>query len=164
MRRCLEFHRPRPGNRLTRRPALFAALICVSAAHAEEHVVATRGNQWSPSVAFIEVGDSVVWTGMTSHETALIDGLHPTGVMSWGSELNQEGFRVTFDQPGAYIYKCHVHLGAGMLGAIVVGPIVPANLEALEAAVATLEHERVFAQRVVGRLKREIERRQRAQR
>ena len=132
--------------------------------HAAEHVVGTRRNEWTPVVLFIDVGDSIVFTGMESHETELIAGLHPEGVAAWKSELNEEGFTVTFDRPGAYVYKCHVHLGAGMYGAIVVGPQVPENLEAIDNAESALPAEQRFIERVVARMKREIDRRQRAQR
>jgi plastocyanin len=141
---------------------IIATLIRASAAQAEEHIVATRGNQWLPAIVFIDVGDSIVWTGMTTHETELVDGLHPEGAQLWRSELNEEGFSATFDEPGAYIYKCHVHLGAGMFGAVVVGPVVPENLAAIDAAESVLDTERVFVQRVVARMKREINRRERA--
>lgn len=160
MRRGLAVHTPDPSRPLAARLALFAAaLFCASTASPAEHEILTRGNQWSPSVIFIEPGDSLVWTGMTGHETELVADLHPRGVASWRSELNEEGFRATFDLPGAYIYKCHVHLSAGMIGAVVVGSIPPENLAAIDAALAALGEERVFIQRVVARMKREIERR-----
>lgn len=143
---------------------LAATFLLASAAQAAEHVIATRGNQWLPAILFIDVGDSVVFTGMATHETELMDGLHPEGVELWRSELDEEGFTVTFDEPGGYVFKCHVHLGAGMFGAVVVGPTVPHNLAALEAAESVFDTERVFVRRVVGRLKREINRRERARR
>ena len=160
MYRRLALDRPRPGKLLARKLApVLAAVICVSPALAEDHVIATRGSQWNPIVIFIGIGDSVVFAGMASHETELVAGLHPEGAALWGSELDEEGFRVTFDAPGAYIYKCHVHLNAGMVGAIVVGPTEPANLAAIDRAAAALGEERRSVQRVVARMKREIDRR-----
>ena len=162
MNRRLALDKPRQHELLVLRLALaLTALICVSPGRAEDHVIATRGSQWNPIVAFIDAGDSVVFTGMASHETELVAGLHPEGAPAWGSELDEEGFRVTFDQPGAYIYKCHVHLNAGMVGAIVVGAIEPAHLSAIDAAVAMLGEERRIVQRIVARMKREIDRRAR---
>ena len=162
MNRRLALDRSRECKpRLCRLVLPFAAAICVSTASAEDHEIATRGSQWNPVVAFIEPGDSVVWVGMESHETELVAGLHPEGAPVWGSELDEEGFRVTFEQPGAYIFKCHVHLNAGMVGAIVVGTVAPAELEAIDAAAAELGPERRVVQRVIGRMKREITQRER---
>ena len=158
--RRLALDRPRPNKPLARKLALpLAAVFYVSAACAEDHRIATRGSQWNPIVTFIEAGDSVVFVGMASHETELVAGLHPDGAELWGSELDEEGFRVTFDTPGAYIYKCHVHLNAGMIGAIVVGSAAPSNLDAIDIAVESLGAERRAVQRVVARMKREIDRR-----
>lgn len=117
-----------------------------------EHEIATRANQWVPAVLFIEPGDTVTWRGMSGHETALIEGMGPEDAMRWRSELNEEGFRVTFTEPGAYIYKCDVHLPAGMVGAIVVGE--PSNVAEIDAAVSRLDEERASVARVVARMKR----------
>ena len=105
---------------------------------------------------FIEPGDSVVWVGMEKHETELIGGMGPEDAMLWRSEIGEEGFRVTFVEPGAYVYKCHVHLNAGMIGAIVVGDGQPANLSEIDNALETLEQGRVAVSRVIARMKREV--------
>jgi hypothetical protein len=55
-------------------------------------------------VLFVEPGDSVVWVGMTGHETELIEGMGPEDVMLWRSELGEEGFSVTFVQPIYVLY------------------------------------------------------------
>lgn len=130
-------------------------------AHATEHEIDTRASQWVPVVLFIEPGDTIVFRGMASHETELIAGMGPDGTVPWRSELDAEGFTVTLDAPGAYVYKCHVHMNAGMVGAIVVGGGEPQNLAAIEAAAADIEVGRVFVERVIGRLKRELRRRAR---
>lgn len=126
-------------------------------AGAEQHEINTRGSQWAPVVLFIEPGDSIVFRGMDSHETELIEGMGPEGAVLWRSELDEEGFTVTLDVPGAYVYKCHVHMNAGMVGAVVVGDAH--NLAALKAAVSEVETGRPFVQRVLGRLERELRRR-----
>jgi pseudoazurin len=135
------------------------AALWVMQADAADHEVLTRANQWAPVVLFVEPGDSVVWVGMTGHETELIAGMGPEDVMLWRSELGEEGFRVTFVQPGAYIYKCHVHLNAGMIGAIVVGDGEPDNLAEIDAALLRLGEERAAVERIVARMKRRIARR-----
>lgn len=138
------------------RVAAVFVLLCPLSSYAVDHEVRTRGNQWAPNVLFIDPGDSVVWVGMTGHETELIEGMAPEDAMLWRSELHEEGFRVTFVVPGAYIYKCHVHLGAGMIGAIVVGPGEPANLAQIDTALANLEQGRAFIGRAVARMKRAV--------
>lgn len=98
----------------------------------------------------------MTWVGMSGHETELIDGMGPENAMLWRSDLSEEGFRVTFVQPGAYIYQCHVHLNAGMIGAIVVGAEEPQNLTEIDAALAQLDQGRAAVQRVVARMKRAL--------
>jgi plastocyanin len=139
-----------------------AALLCAGAApaNAEEHIVRTRRSEWAPSVLFIQPGDTVVWRGMEGHETALIEGMGPPGAEHWKSALDADGFRVSFEQPGAYIYTCDIHMNAGMVGAIVVGDAPPGNLAAIDAAVPGIQTGRVFVERIVARMKRELERRQ----
>jgi hypothetical protein len=96
---------------------------------------------------------------MSGHETALIDGMGPDGVSVWKSELDEEGFRVTFEEAGAYIYVCDIHMYAGMVGAIVVGDGEPHNLAAIDAAVSEIDTGRVFVERMIARMKRELRRR-----
>jgi plastocyanin len=119
-----------------------------------EHAVQARAVQWAPSVSFIEVGDSVVWRGMSGHETGLFPGLGPPGATEWQSELGAEGFRVTFDRPGVYVYRCATHVNAGMVGAIVVGE--PANLDAIEAALPEVGTGQAFLRSLLARIRREL--------
>ena len=158
----------RPDVKPSRRSVVLAATFIASVAqaslfacsiHAAEHEIDTRANQWVPVVLFVAPGDSIVFRGMSSHETELIEGMGPKGAEPWRSELDAEGFTVTLDVPGAYIYKCHVHMNAGMVGAIVVGDGEPSNLAAIRAALPDVELGRVFVERVVGRLERELRRR-----
>lgn len=139
--------------------ACAAAIVPACPLAAEEHLINTRASQWVPVVLFVEPGDTIVFRGMDSHETELIEGMGPPGGTPWRSELDDEGFSITLHEPGAYVYKCHVHMNAGMVGAIVVGDGEPANLEAIEAALADVEPGRVFVERVLGRLQRELRRR-----
>ncbi|HUF73973.1 MAG TPA: plastocyanin/azurin family copper-binding protein [Gammaproteobacteria bacterium] len=139
---------------------LRAGAVCVffyaSSTYAAEHEIRARGNQWAPTILFIEPGDSVIFVGMTGHETELIEGMGPENAMLWGSELGEEGFRVTFVEPGAYVYKCHVHLNAGMIGAIVVGSGEPRNMAEIDAALEDIDQGRAAVRRIVARMKREI--------
>jgi plastocyanin len=135
---------------------LFAAGSSVDAA---EHVVRTRRTEWIPAVLFVQPGDTVVWEGMRGHETALVDGMGPPGAVSWDSMLDAEGFRITLTEEGAYIYTCDIHINGGMVGAIVVGDDPPANLAAIDAALERVVVGRVFVERVIARLRRELARR-----
>ena len=111
-----------------------------------------------PTVLFIEPGDTVVWRGMSGHEAELIEQMGPEGVSIWKSDLDEEGFSVTFEEEGSYIYTCEIHMNFGMVGAIVVGDGEPHNLAAIEAAVSEVEVGRVFVERVIGRMKRALSR------
>jgi len=140
---------------------LSAALLALSIppAYAEEHIVRTRRAEWVPSVLFIQPGDTVIWQGMRSHETELITGMGPEGAFAWDSEIDAEGFRVTLDVEGAYIYSCDIHMNYGMVGAIIVGDGQPANLAAIDAALPTVEVGSQFVSRIIDRMKRTLARR-----
>lgn len=89
------------------------------------------GTRWDPMVLFVRPGDQIVFRQMIGHDTESIDELIPAGAEGWRSQLGEEGFSITLDVPGAYVYKCNPHVSMGMLGAIVVGEVPPANLEAI---------------------------------
>ncbi len=105
------------------------------AASGKVHVVKAVVTQFVPAVVFIQPGDTVHWTNMNGHNTHSIDGLIPQGAEPWQSKLGED-YSHTFTVPGAYIYKCDPHYSLGMVAAIVVGPVPPANLEALERSPA----------------------------
>lgn len=100
---------------------------------AEEVVVNARLTSWAPMVTFIQPGDSVRFANMTGHNTASIDSMIPEGAETWETDLGRD-VSITFTEPGAYIYKCTPHVSQGMVGAIIVGDGLPANLDAIEAA------------------------------
>jgi len=87
--------------------------------------------KFEPAVAFIKPGDSVKFTNMAGHDTVAIEGMIPEGAKPWKSTMGEE-ISVTLDKEGAYVYKCTPHVGTGMLGAIVVGKVPPANLDAIK--------------------------------
>jgi len=134
-------------------------LLAIPPVMAEEYVVRTRSAQWVPAVLFIQPGDTVVWHRMAGHETELIEGMGPEDTTFWRSELHDEGFSVTLDLEGAYVYKCQIHLGVGMVATIVVGDSEPHNLAAIDAALATIEDGRDVVERAIMRMKRALRRR-----
>lgn len=111
-----------------------------------QHVVRAQVTNFSPMVLFVEPGDSVVWQNMAGHNVDSIEGMVPDGATAFQSKLGEEGFSVTFDVPGAYVYKCTPHVSTGMVGAVVVGGD-PANLGAIETALEDVK----IAQNMVGR-------------
>ena len=68
---------------------------------------------------------------MSVHDTASIEGMIPEGAEPWRSKMG-ENFTVTVEKERVYVYQCTPHVGAGMIGAIVVGNDVPSNLAAVE--------------------------------
>jgi pseudoazurin len=98
----------------------------------QQHIVKGVVTQWQPMVLFVQPGDRIIFKQMIGHDTATIDGMYPSNGISWQSKLGEEGFSVVLEEPGVYMYKCTPHVSLGMIGAIVVGDLPPANLQQLE--------------------------------
>ncbi|MCB1747154.1 MAG: hypothetical protein KDK06_08245 [Gammaproteobacteria bacterium] len=99
-----------------------------------QHEIKGVVTQWAPLVTFAAPGDTIVFRQMTGHDSEALEGMIPTGAEPWKSALGEEGFSVTLTEPGAYMFKCNPHVSMGMVGAIVVGEVPPANLAAIEAS------------------------------
>lgn len=149
----------KPHQRTLRWPVLAALLWTATPATAEIHAIDTSGARWRPRILFIQPGDTVVWHGMESHETQLIDGLAPDGATGWRSALDEEGFSVTLHVEGAYLYTCLTHMRAGMVGAIVVGNSQPENLAVLKERAASVPTGRNFVLNLIRSLRAELGRR-----
>jgi pseudoazurin len=108
--------------------------------------------KFEPEVAFIKPGDSVKFTNMAGHDTVAIEGMIPEGAKPWKSTMGEE-ISVTLDKEGAYVYKCTPHVGTGMLGAIVVGKVPPANLDAIKKS----PENKGMVGRAVRQLEKEVE-------
>ena len=93
-------------------------------------VVNAEARVFNPDIIYIQPGDTVQWTNMTSHTSTSIDGLIPEGATPWNGQLG-ENLQVTLTVPGIYGYYCIPHIGFGMMGVIVVGK--PANLDEVKA-------------------------------
>ena len=125
---------------------------------AEEHVVEGVVTQWRPLVTFAQPGDTIRFKSMTGHDTQTIDGMIPEGAEGWKSELGAEGFSVTVQQEGAYIYKCNPHITTGMVGVVVVGDArPPANMEALQENLANVKVGRNMVNRAIKKAKKAME-------
>lgn len=108
----------------------------------EEYDIGMSRNAFDPAEYEVRVGDRVVWkntSGADHTVTALEDSLpegadyfatggyddEETARGAWhdsrGGRLEpRETFSHTFDVPGSYDYICEPHVGAGMVGTIVV--------------------------------------------
>lgn len=98
-----------------------------------QHIVKGVVTQWAPLVLFVKPGDQVVFRQMAGHDSETLEGMIPEGAETWKSKLGEEGFAVSPDVPGIYMYKCNPHVSLGMIGAIAVGEPPYANLAAIEA-------------------------------
>lgn len=98
-----------------------------------QHIVKGVVTQWAPLVLFVNPGDQIVFRQMVGHDSETIDGMIPEGAKTWKSKMGAEGFAVSPDVPGIYMYKCNPHVSLGMIGAIAVGDPPYANLDAIEA-------------------------------
>ncbi|MDX1572963.1 MAG: plastocyanin/azurin family copper-binding protein [Methylophaga sp.] len=103
--------------------------------------VTASGISFEPKVIAIEPGDTVRWTGMAGHSTALITKLSPNGVMKWDSPVGSN-FENTFTDEGIYIYQCKPHSNLGMAGAVIVGE--PVNLNEIKNSPQDKTFEKII--------------------
>ncbi len=108
---------------------------------------------FDPAIVYIKPGDTVKWTNMAAHDTASVDGMIPEGAQPWQSKMSED-FSVTLDKEGAYIYKCTPHVGAGMVGAIVVGEGQPQNLDQIRTSQ---EYKNAMIARAVKKLEKDLQ-------
>ena len=141
---------------------IFVSLVSVvfaSNASAEEHIVKGVITQWQPLVTFAQPGDTIRFTNMTGHDTSSMESLIPEGAEAWQSKLGEEGFTVTVQKEGAYVYKCTPHITTGMVGVIVVGEGDPANMGELEENAKTVKIGGNMVKRALRKTKKALEKR-----
>lgn len=78
--------------------------------------VAAADFTFTPATATIHAGESVQWTGLTTHNVVFKTAGAPTDIGFAGTG------RRTFSTPGTYDYVCGPHEAAGMKGQVVVLP------------------------------------------
>ncbi len=105
------------------------------APQSQTHVVNAEARVFRPEILYIQPGDTVAWTNMTSHNTVAVAELIPEGASPWRGKLG-ENLKITLDIEGIYPYVCEPHIGFGMAGVIIVGK--PRNLEAVKAKAAEI--------------------------
>lgn len=109
---------------------------------------------FDPPIVYVKPGDTVKWTNMSAHDTVSVEGMIPEGAQPWKSQMSEEGFTVTLEKEGAYIYKCSPHVGAGMVGAIVVGEGKPQNLDQIHNSP---EYKNAMVARIVKKLDKDLQ-------
>jgi pseudoazurin len=129
----------------------------VQFAFATEHTVKGVVTKWKPMITFAQPGDTIRFVGMIGHNTVTINGMIPDGAEGWESKYGDEGYTVTVEQEGAYIFKCTPHITTGMVGAIVVGDTLPpANLEVVDANVSKVTIGKSMVKRTIKKMKKAI--------
>jgi len=119
------------GAMVKQKSLFFLVLFCLGGnCWAKERVIRGFGMDWKPVLTFAQPGDQVRFIDMIGHDTESIKGMIPPGTNGWKSKMGDEGFTVTLDADGLYVFKCNPHVAVGMFGAIIVGDPKkkPANL------------------------------------
>lgn len=126
------------------------ALFMPAMSQAADTVVNAEARVFNPAIVYIELGDTVRFTNMTSHNA--VSYVAPEGSKGFGvhGELPGGSFSATPDKEGIYGYVCEPHVGFGMVGAIVVGPVTQEMKDAAKKkAMETLEGP---FKRVIGKI------------
>lgn len=98
-----------------------AAMLTPSFAFAGKTVeVQAQGVKFAPAIVFIDVGDTIEWSNMPSHNVETLDGMVPEGQEKINTKLG-DNVSLQFDVEGIVCYKCTPHWGNRMGGIIVVG-------------------------------------------
>jgi pseudoazurin len=126
-------------------------------AMAEEHVIKGVITNWVPLVTYAKPGDTIKFMQMAGHDTETVEGMLPEGATPWKAKMGEEGFSITVEKEGAYIFKCNPHITTGMVGAIVVGDKAPANLAQLETSLENVKLGKNMVARTIKKMKQEIE-------
>ena len=125
---------------------------------AEERVIQGVVTQWKPLVTFAQPGDIIRFNGMAGHDTETIEGMIPEGAATWKSKLGEEGFSVTVETEGMYVYKCNPHMSTGMVGVVIVGDArPPANMAAIEENLPNVKVGRNMVNRALKKAKKALE-------
>ena len=121
------------------------------------HIIKGVITQWQPLVTFAQPGDTIKFTNMTGHDTASMEGMIPEGASEWHSKLGEEGYTITVEKEGAYVYKCTPHITTGMVGIIVVGDKNPKNMEQIEQNAGNVKIGGNMVKRAIRKLKKQLE-------
>ncbi len=118
--------------------------------NAAEHQVNAEARIFKPAILYIQQGDTVNFTNMTSHNA--VSYVVPEGANEFGERGKFPGgsFNVKLNTPGIYGYVCEPHIGFGMVGVIAVGDITTEDIAATKKkAMETLQGP---FRRVIGKI------------
>ena len=137
---------------------LFSFFFCwTQLIFSAEHTVKGVVTKWKPMVTFAQPGDTIRFIGMIGHNTVTIEGMIPDGAKGWESKYGEEGYTVTVNEEGAYIFKCTPHITTGMVGAIVVGDTLPpTNLAIVDKSVSKVTIGKSMVKRTIKKMKTAI--------
>ena len=119
---------------------------------AAEVIVNAQTRIFKPDIVYIQPGDTVRWTNMTSHNA--VTYILPEGAEGFGEKGKLPGgsFSATIDQEGIFGYVCEPHIGFGMVGVVVVGSVTQEMIDAaVKDAMDNLEGP---LRRLIGKLKK----------
>ena len=119
---------------------------------AAEVIVNAETRIFKPDIVYIQPGDTVRWTNMTSHNA--VTYIVPDGAEGFGEKGKLPGgsFSASPEKEGIYGYICEPHIGFGMVGVIVVGNVTQEMIDAaVKQAIDTLEGP---WRRLIGKLKK----------
>ena len=129
-----------------------SAFLLPNAGFAAEVIVNAEVRAFKPDIVYIQPGDIVQWTNMTSHNA--VTYVVPEGATGFGEKGKLPGgsFSATLEKEGIYGYVCEPHIGFGMVGVVAVGNI---TAEMKDAAIKTAEETLVGPfRRLIGALKK----------
>ncbi len=119
---------------------------------AAEVTVNAQTRIFKADIVYIQPGDTVRWTNMTSHNA--VTYIVPDGAEGFGEKGKLPGgsFSASIDKEGIYGYICEPHIGFGMVGVVVVGKVTQEMIDAaVKKAIDTLEGP---FRRLIGKLKK----------
>ena len=118
----------------------FLSFLMPAISQATDYTVNAEARVFNPDIVYIELGDTVKWNNMTSHNA--VSYVVPEGSAGFGThgQLPGASFSTTPDKEGIYGYACEPHVGFGMVGVIVVGKVTQEMKDASKKkAMETLE-------------------------
>lgn len=100
-----------------------------------------------PAFIAVDVGDTITFVPSdASHNVQSI--VVPEGAKTFNTQMGAT-VTLSFDQEGAYFYKCTPHFMLGMLGMVQVGNAV--NKAAIESNWSSIKNQVVMNQQQIGR-------------
>jgi plastocyanin len=102
-----------------------------------KHSIVTSGSSFSPNNITINVGDTVEWRNMGgTHNVNGTQATFPSNPESFGNSVGTGWtYSFVFNTAGTYAYRCNIHFGMGMVGAVTVQAATGISLNNLEKQI-----------------------------